>query len=49
MYQAISIDLFAVLYHLTYENGNDINEILYIKENETIEQVATIERKPNIT
>ena len=47
MYQTISIDLFSALYHLTYENENDINEILNIQENETIEQVATFERKPN--
>ena len=42
-----SIDLFSALYHLTYENENDINQILNIQENETIEQVATFERKPN--
>ena len=48
MYQTNSIDLFSALYHLTYENENDINEILNIKENETIEQVATFERKPNL-
>ena len=47
MYQTILIDLFAALYHLTQENENDINEILNIQENETIEQVATFERKPN--
>ena len=47
MYQTNSIDLFSALYHLTYENKSDINEILYIQENETIEQVATFERKPN--
>ena len=41
------IDLFSALYHLTYENENDINEILNIQENETIEQVAPFERKPN--
>ena len=46
MYQTNSIDLFAALYHLTYENENDINEILNIQENETIEQFATFERKP---
>ena len=39
--------MFSALYHLTYENENDINETLNIKENETIEQVATFERKPN--
>ena len=39
--------LFTALYHLTYENENDINEILNIQDNETIEQVATFERKPN--
>ena len=47
MYQTNSIDLFTALYHLTYENENDINEILNIQDNETIEQVATFERKPN--
>ena len=47
IYQTNSIDLFTVLYHLTYENENEINEILNIQENETIEQVATFERKPN--
>ena len=47
MYQTNSIDLFTALYHLTYENENDINEILNIKDNETIEQVATFEIKPN--
>ena len=47
MYQTNSIDLFAALYRLTYENENDIKEILNIQEKETIEQVATFERKPN--
>ena len=47
MYQTNSIGLFAALYHLTYENENDINEILNKQEKETIEQVATFERKPN--
>ena len=47
MYQTNSLDLFTALYHLTYENENDINEILNIQDNETIEQVATFERKPN--
>ena len=47
MHQTNSLDLFTALYHLTYENENDINEILNIQENETIEQVATFERKPN--
>ena len=46
MYQTNSIELFTALYHLTYENENDINEILMIQDNETIEQVATFERKP---
>ena len=45
MYQTNSIDLFTALYHLTYENENDIREILNIQENETIEQVATFEKK----
>ena len=47
MYQSNPIDLFSALYHLTYENENGINDILDIQENETIEQVATFERKPN--
>ena len=47
LYHTNSIDLFLALYHLTYENENDINEILNIQENETIEQVDTFERKPN--
>ena len=47
MFQTNSIDLFTALYHLTYENENDINKILNIRDNETIEQVATFERKPN--
>ena len=46
MYQTNSIDLFSALNHLTYENENDINEILNTQENDTIEQVATFERKP---
>ena len=45
--QTNSTDLFSALYHLTYEIENDINEILNIQENETIEQVATFERRPN--
>ena len=47
IYQTNSIDLFTALYHLTYKIENDINEILNIQENETIEQVAKFERKPN--
>ena len=47
IYMTNSIDLFTTLYHLTYENEYNINEILNIQENETIEQVATFERKPN--
>ena len=47
IYQTNSIDLFSALYHLTYENENDINEILNIQKSETIEQFATFERKPN--
>ena len=47
IYQTNSIDLFTALYHLTYESEHDINEILNIQKNETIEQVATFERKPN--
>ena len=46
MYPTNSSDLFSTLYHLTYENENDITEILNIKENETIDQVAAFERKP---
>ena len=47
MYQTNSLDLFAALYHLTYENENDVNEILNIQDKETIEQVATFERIPS--
>ena len=47
IYQTNSIDLFTALYHLTYKSEYDICEILNIQENETIEQVATFERKPN--
>ena len=47
MYHTNSIDLFSALYHITYENENDINEILSIQDNKTIEQVATFERKTN--
>ena len=47
MYRTNSMDLFSAFYHLIYENENDINEILNIQENETIEQVATFEKKPN--
>ena len=47
LYQTNSIDLFTALYHLTCEIKNNVHEILNIKENETIEQVATFERKPN--
>ena len=46
MYQTNSIYLFSA-YHLIYENENDKNEILNIKETETIEQLSTFERKPN--
>ena len=35
------------MYYLTYENENDINEILIIQQSDKIEQVATFERKPN--
>ena len=48
-YQINSIASFSALYHLTYENENDINEILNIQETEMIEQVPTFERKPNFT
>ena len=46
-YQTNSIDLSSALYHLTYENENEITEVLNIQEDKTIEQVATFERKPN--
>ena len=50
MYQTNSLDLFTALYHLTYENENDINEILNIQDvqmntNLQIKQKSTI--KPN--
>ena len=47
MYQTNAIDLFSALYHLTYENENDINQILKIEEIETIKQIAIFERKTN--
>ena len=47
VYQTNSLDLFSALYHLTYENGNDINDILQINDDESINQVATFERKSN--
>ena len=47
MYRTNLIDLFSALYHLRYENENDNNKILNIQENETIEQLATFERKPS--
>ena len=47
VYQTNSLDLFSTLYHLTYENENDINDILQINNDESINQVATFERKPN--
>ena len=47
IFQTNSLDLFSTLYHLTYENENDIEEILNIEQNETVEQVVTFERKPN--
>ena len=46
-YQTNSLDLFSSLNHLTYENENDINDILQINNDESINQVATFERKPN--
>ena len=47
VYKTYSLDLFSALYHLTYENENDINDILQINNDESMNQVATIERKPN--
>ena len=47
VYQTNSLDLFSALYHLTYENENDINDNLQINNDESINQVATFERKPN--
>ena len=47
VYQTNSLDLFSALYPLTYENENDINDLLQIKNDESINQVATFERKPN--
>ena len=46
-YQTNSLDLFSALYHLTYENENDINDILQKNDDESVNQVATFERKPN--
>ena len=48
IFQTNSLDLFSALYHLIYENENDIEEIFNIEQNETIEQIATLERKPNL-
>ena len=45
VYQANSLDLFSALYHLTYENAKDINDILQINNDESTNQVATFERK----
>ena len=45
IYQTNSIDILTALYHLIYESEHDISEILSIQENETIEQVATFEKK----
>ena len=42
-----SLDLFSALYHLTYENKNDIEGILQIQNDEVINQVAAFERKLN--
>ena len=47
VYQTNSLDLFSALYHLTYEYENDINDILQINNDESINQVATSERKPD--
>ena len=47
VYQTNSLDLFSALYHLTYENENDINDILQINNDESINQVASFEGKPN--
>ena len=47
VYRTNSLDFFSALYHLTYENENDINDILQINNDESINQVATFERKPN--
>ena len=35
------------MYNLTYENEKDLKEIFNLQKNETIEQIATFERKPN--
>ena len=47
IYHTNSLDLFSALYHLTYDNENDINDILQRNTDESINQVATFERKPN--
>ena len=47
IYQTNSLDLTSALNHLTYENENDIEKILQIENTETIDQVATFEKKPN--
>ena len=47
IYQTDSLDLFSAWYHLPYENENNIEEILQIQNDETINKVAAFERKPN--
>ena len=47
IYHTNSLDLFSALYHLTYDNENDINDTLQRNTDESINQVATFERKPN--
>ena len=40
-YQTNSLDLFSALYHLTYENDDDIEEILQI-QNDEIRRVLSL-------
>ena len=47
VYHTNSLDLFSALYHLTYEDENDINDILQINNDKSINQVAKFETKPN--
>ena len=45
-YQTNSKDLFSAQYHLTYENKHETEQVLNIEHNVTIDQFATLDRKP---
>ena len=44
IYQTNSVDLLSALYQVTYENEDDIEEILKNENTETIDQVAAFEK-----